>query len=263
MARSKKEVAKAKNTLPTTMSFEDDADKGFEQTDASDYAIPFLVCLQKLSPVCDEDSPNYVEGAKPGQLYNTVNGKRIPARSEDGEFVRVIPVAYMRQFIEWKPRGEGVGFVAVHDVAEGEKLLTECVRDEKNRDITPDGNHLVDTRQHYVLLEDTETGEWNPIIIGMSSTQVKVSRKWMTQMKEIKLNGKNGKFTPPMFSHYYHISTLLEQNDKGSWRSFKITMGGMINDELAPVYEQAKAFRDMVVAGETKAAYSSAEGEAM
>lgn len=254
---SRKAVAKAKSNLPAVSMYEDDAGGGFEETSAADYAIPFLVALQKLSPVCDEDNAKHVDGAKPGQLFNTVTEQRFPAKHEDGEFVNVIPCAYQRQFVEWKLRENGGGFVGVHSVAEGEALLSASQKDDKNRDILPNGNQLADTRQHYILAFNPEVNDWEPVILGMTSTQVKVSRKWMTVMKNLKMDGANGRFTPPMYSHIYQLSTILESNDQGSWRSFVIGNPMPIEDDMADVYHKAKDFKDMVMGGEVRAAYES------
>ena len=39
----------------------------------------------------------------------------------------------------------------------------------------------------------------------MKSTQLKVSRKWNSMMMGIKMQGKNGLFTPPTYSHIYKL----------------------------------------------------------
>ena len=41
---------------------------------ADDQALPFLKVLSQLSPQCNKTSNNYVEGAEPGMIYNTVSG---------------------------------------------------------------------------------------------------------------------------------------------------------------------------------------------
>ena len=119
-----KGMAPKQNTAMAAMAedFAADADAGFENTSAADYAIPFLIVLQKGSPVCDEDHAKFTKGAKQGQLMNSVTEQRFDARMEDKESVLLIPCAYMRQFIEWKRRDDGGGFVGVHDVAAGEAL---------------------------------------------------------------------------------------------------------------------------------------------
>ena len=51
----------------------------------------------------------------------------------------------------------------------------------------------------------------------MKATQLKVSRKWNSMMMGIKIQGKNGLFTPPTYSHIYNLKTVQMSNDKGTW----------------------------------------------
>lgn len=262
MAARKKAMAKRNKTEMATTQYEADADQGFEDMTADDFAIPFLVILQKGSPVCDEDDPKYTKGARAGQIMNSVTEQRFEAKVEEGDSVLIIPCAYIRQFIEWGKREDGGGFKGVHDLVAGEELLATCVRDEKNRDVTPSGNQLVDTRQWYVLMFNPDTDEWEPIILALSSTQVKKSKKWMTQMKNLKLDGSHGKFTPPMFSHVYELSTIAESNDQGTWRGISIGAPVPLAADQDGIYQRGKEFRDMVTSGGARAAYESNE-EAM
>ena len=79
---------------------------------ADDLALPFLKVLSQLSPQCNKTSNNYVEGAEPGMIYNTVSGTLF-----DGEQgIDIIPCPYQREFREWGERGKGSGApVAGHD----------------------------------------------------------------------------------------------------------------------------------------------------
>ena len=49
----------------------------------------------------------------------------------------------------------------------------------------------------------------------MKATQLKVSRKWNSMMMGIKMQGKNGLFTPPTYSHIYSLKPVQMSNDKG------------------------------------------------
>ena len=96
--------------------------------------------------------------------------------------------------------------------------------DEKKRRVMPNGNHLVDTRVHYALL--VANGEAEPVVFTMTSTQIKKSRKWMTVMRQLRMERPDGSFfNPPMFSHQYNLTTVPESNDQGAWMGWKITTG--------------------------------------
>lgn len=221
--------------------FTADAGAGFEEADASAYAIPFLMILQSGSPQCKKSDGAYIKGAEEGMFFNSVTQEVFSG--EDG--IVVIPCHYSNRFIEWKPRESGGGFVAEH--LPGEAPATE--KDDKNRDILPNGNILVDTRNHYVLLLDKE-GNVSPALITMSSTQLKKSRQWMSKMQGIKIKGPNGIQTAPMASRMYRLTTTPENNDKGSWFGFRIELEGIVQDPA--VYKAAMEFRDAVKSGAAK-----------
>lgn len=225
-----------------------DAGGGFEDADKDSYAIPALSIIQKGSPQVDKDHANYkpVPGADVGHLINTVTEEII--NGEKG--LLVIPCHYLHNFTAWKPRNEGGGIAGTYDVAEGTELLKKCTRDEKNRDVLPDGNHLVDTRTHYVLaLRDD--GSVFPALIRMSSTQIKKSKKWMSNMQDVKIKREDGTvFTAPMWAKTYRLTTVAESNAEGTWRGWVIVREG--DCPSAELYAQAKAFRDAVRSGKVK-----------
>jgi len=98
---AKNEIVEKKSTEVALMSsFEDDASGGFDNMNQDDFALPFLRLLTNVSPEIGE-----VEGAMPGMIYNTVTGQLYDGKKG----ITVIPCAYVRQYIEWAPRGSGSG----------------------------------------------------------------------------------------------------------------------------------------------------------
>ena len=55
--------------------FGDDAAKGFENMTQDDMALPFVRILGQLSPQVTDGDAKYIEGAKPGMIYNTVTSE--------------------------------------------------------------------------------------------------------------------------------------------------------------------------------------------
>lgn len=227
--------------LDPVQMFAEDAGQGFEKTQMDDYVVPFITILQKMSPQCDEDSPLFIEGAKPGLFYNTANQKLF-------ETLKVVPCSYQRMFAEWVPRDSGGGFRGHHLPMSDEVLRAEKNRDERGKFQTGRGTYLSDTRYHFVILLTNNQVE--RAVIAMASTQIKKSRLWMTAMRDILLDGPGGKkFTPPMFSHIYTLSTISESNDQGTWKGFKIEIDRALTKAEASVYQAAKLFRQEVEAG--------------
>lgn len=234
-------VAETANTAVALQDqFLSDGSGGFEEADAQSYAIPFLVILQSGSPQCKRSDGAYVEGAQEGDLFNTVTNQLY----KNG--VVVIPCHYSQRYIEWKLREKGGGFVRELDPSDPE--VQNVTRDDKGRNITPAGTQLVDTRNHYVMIFG-EDGSLTPAILSMTSTQLKKSRQWMSQMQGTKMkNPATGMFeTAPMYSRKYKLTTVPESNDKGSWFGFKVELIGVVDD--LGMYSAAKAFHQSIRQG--------------
>ena len=239
---TKKEGALAVNI------FEADANKGSQNISQEDLALPFLKVLGQLSPEVNKRDGKYVEGAEPGKIINTVSNELYMS-------INVLPVFYKRQYIEWQDRGASTGApVAIHEA--DSDILSQTTRGKDYKDRLPNGNYLDNTASHFVLV----LGD-NPstALISMKSTQLKVSRKWNSLMMGIKLQGKNGLFTPPTYSHIYNLSTVQMSNDKGTWFGWEVEKMGPVED--AGVYEMAKSFAMSVGKGEVEVKHGSDESK--
>jgi hypothetical protein len=64
------------------------------------------------------------------------------------------------------------------------------------------------------------------------------------------MNGKNGPYTPPMYSQIYRLTTVPESNDKGKWFGWEIERVGPV--DRADIYQAAKNFAQQINAGEVK-----------
>ena len=242
------EVAEKKpNGVAVAASFEADAQVGFEQMGQDDLALPFLKILTNMSPEIGE-----VDGASPGMLYNSVTGEMFSGA--DG--VVVIPCAYVRQYIEWAPRGSGSGApIAIHSATSD--ILSKTHREPgESKDFLDNGNYIENTANHYVQVID-KNGVPSPALIVMKSTQLKKSRKWNSMMMSVKLQGANGLYTPPMFSQQYRLTVVSESNDRGKWHGWEIERIGSV--ESAEVYQTAKLFSESIQAGQVNVKHENDE----
>ena len=239
--RNMNQVAeKEKSDVALTSMFEQDQAGGMDQMGQGDFAMPFLRVLGQLSPEVNERDAKYVSGAKAGMIFNTVT-----KQAYDGvEGVNVIPCGYKREYVEWSDRGEGTSApVAIHSVASG--IINDATRGADYKDRLPNGNYLENTASYFVMLPDMQQA-----LITMKSTQLKVSRSWNSMMNSIKLQGKNGLFTPAAYSHVYKLSTVQQSNDKGTWFGWNIEKVGPVQDKN--LYEAAKQFASSVSNVEVK-----------
>ena len=241
------EVAKKKANAVAAVNFEADAGQGLNMTQ-EDLALPFLKVLGQLSPECNKRDAKHVEGAEPGMIINTVTNEIY-----DGvKGIDVVPVHYKRQYIEWQDRGESQG--APVKIYEAGDDLPSTTRDKFNKDRLANGNYLENTASHFVL---TVGDNPSTALISMKSTQLKVSRKWNSMMMGIKMQGKNGLFTPPTYSHIYKLSTVQMSNDKGTWFGWDVSKVGPVSDK--GIYDMSKSFAESVGKGEIQAKHGSEE----
>ena len=234
------QVATKKEGALATFDMEADANKGAQNISQEDLALPFLKILGQLSPEVNKTHGKYVEGAEPGKIINTVT-------NELYDKISVVPCHYKRQYIEWQDRGASSGApVAIHDA--DSDIVSQTTRDKSYKDRLPNGNYLENTANHFVLVvgKNPETA-----LISMKSTQLKVSRKWNSMMMGIKLQGKNGLFTPPTYSHIYNLSTVQMSNDKGTWFGWDVAKAGPVEDKS--IYDMAKSFAESVNKGDVQA----------
>lgn len=213
---------------------------GFENMGADDLSIPFISLLQSGSPQCKRKGGEYIEGAEEGMFFNTVTGEIL------GDEIYVIPCAYEKSYVEWRPRETGGGFVFKHSNPE---ILKETSLDDKHQNVLQNGNIIVTTAYHYCL-RVRDDGTTEPAVISLTSTQLKKSRKWNSQQKALKIQTKNGPVTPPMWSHIYKVTSMHEENDKGSWYLWNFSDPKIIQE--AGLYKMAKDFHNDVVQGSVK-----------
>ena len=240
------QIANKKEGALATNLFEADANQGAQNISQEDLALPFLKILGQLSPEVNKRDGKYVDGAEPGKIINTVTNKLYDS-------IDVIPCHYKRQYIEWQDRGQSTGApVAIHEA--DSDIISQTVRGKDYKDRLPNGNYLDNTANHFVIYLNTIP---TSALISMKSTQLKVSRKWNSMMMGLKMQGKNGLFTPPTYSHVYKLKTVQMSNDKGTWFGWDVSKVGPVTDK--PLYDMAKNFAISVGKGEVEAKHGTEE----
>ena len=78
-------------------------------------------------------------------------------------------------------------------------------------------------------------------------------------MKSIKLEGKNGLFTPASYSHVYNLKTVEQSNDKGTWYGWTVSKVGPVQDKT--LYASAKSFAESCRNGDVKTKHSEGESK--
>lgn len=259
MATAKKEggkdVAKAEeqNTaLAEAGMYEQYAGAGFENQTSDDYTIPFLHILQALSPQIEEN-----EALRQGMIINTVTGEVFEGKNG----IAFVPAITQHVFVEWKPREQGGGFVAVHEV--NSDLVQQIVKSQEfGSYTTPDGNDLIETFYVYGVQVDDEGNPFEAVI-AFTSSKIKKYKGWMTKAKTIQIGLPDGRRIPaPLFAHRYRLKTVGEKNTKGSFHNWDITFDGSNAIECRlppndPIFLAAVSVKSMIESGTARAAHES------
>ena len=212
--------------------YEGDAHAGFENVKTSSLGLPILKLLQNGSGEAQKRNHNYVEGAEPGMLLNTVTKKLY----NGAEGIEVIPCHYKLEYQEWADFGTGSG--RPENIFDANSDILSKTKNEMGKDRLENGNYILTVGQHYVLIRDGISTE--NALISMSSSQGKVSRKWNSMMMSITLDGKEGPYTPPSFSHKYRLTSVLNSGKGNQWYGYNVTKVGPVEEPA--LYERAKKF---------------------
>lgn len=236
---------------------------GFEGMDAESFAIPFIQVLQKMSPLVDEDDAKYIPGAKAGMFFNTVTQKLYDGKAG----ITIIPCAYKRSFIQWGGResAEG-GFKGELTVEQFNELALDDTKvkmlDGKPYVPNADGtihekknDYFADTRSHYVIVVDNETGEMGRAIMSLASSQIKASKMLCTSLQQRKIKDGQGNLrTPPMFANVVIATTVPMSNDQGTWSGLRFDIQGTVTD--AALFREAAEFYKDINAGAVQVDHS-------
>jgi hypothetical protein len=266
MAKKETGIVAAQSNLPAVgaMDFAADAGAGMEGAGQDAFAIPFLSVLQKSSPQVDEASGAAIENARPGMLFENVTGRLYSGK--DG--VVLVPCAYRREFLRWAARANGGGFkgaVSPEEMAEmrakGQVVDLDGRLYAPNQDgsVNPEkSDRFNDTRNHYVLILDGDSGAWTEALVSLTSTQIKKSKMLMSALAAVKLKNSGGvMYTPPTFANKVRLTTIGESNDKGTWFGVKFEIDGQV--DRPEIYAAAKAFHSSIAKGGVQVKYENDE----
>ncbi len=216
-----------------------------ENLGAEDLALPFLKIYSG-----QEDFE--IDGKK-GDLFNTVTNAVYPG----AEGVRVIFCAYQKRLIEWAPRGSGTG--APVNIFEPHEERPKTERDpDTNKDMVVggNGNYIEETHQHFCLVL-SDDGTADNVLVIMKGTQLKKSRKLNSMLTSQKMKGKDGVYTPARFCYVCNLKTVREENAKGNWHGFEVSIEGPVQE--ADLFQQAKSFHESITAGDINIKHESYE----
>jgi len=273
---AKKKAANGKAIVKKTAAgalakydYGDDAGAGYENTDQSDFAIPFISVLQTNSPECEKNHAKQVDGAEAGMLMNTVTKELF----DGGEGLVVIPCDTSHVFTEWVPRDEGggggAGFRGIHEIDSDIVKACKAAAAESGafgKLPTEDKTELVETFYIFgLLLDDVDATEPSAfVMIPFTSTKIKVYKGLLYRLRMFKGN-------PPLFANRVRLMSVPDSNKKGNFHNFKCEpavdndvgaslIPPVVDGEPNPLMVAAKQFQKQIRSGAARGAYESVEG---
>lgn len=193
---------------------------GRDNIGRDDVLIPRLCVAQKLSPQLNKKKEEYIEDLEEGDIFNSVTGEIY------GTAVTVIPLFFFKQFIEFKPKGEGGGLGGIvrmygpgelppaEDLAFGPNQTAPKCTEFKNR--------------MSLLLKDD--GSVEPIIVSFKSTGMKAARKWNFLIQEKPFAA---------YAFQYELSSVDQSKNGNDFKGLSVKRGDFTP---AAVYEKAKEY---------------------
>ena len=222
------------------------AGQGMDTVTANDLLIPRLLIAQKLSPQLKKRDPQFIKGAKEGDICDAALGLNF-------DEVDFLPVIFRKKWIEWAPRSSKKGIINIYD---DNRILAACTVDERGR--TKHGENLVVETAQFYGFRCMDDGDMVQSFIAMAATQLKKARRWMSMATSKKLTRPDGsKFTAPLWYTVYNLNGSSEENnDEGDWRGWVIEpdlpilewceKAGLKFEEIRP---EIIGFHDAVAAG--------------
>jgi hypothetical protein len=191
--------------------FEAKAGVGFEKVGARDILIPRLAIMQTLSPQLKRNKPQYIEGAKEGDIVD------VGVKDIIGDRLHYLLCHYSKVWIEWAPRDTGRGIVRIH---QDDRILAECGLNDRNQPITNEGNLVQETAQFFGFNLDREM---RASFLPMSSTQLKIARHWMTLATGEKLPRRDGSlYQAPIFYRSFELTTRDTTDGDNDWKLWNV-----------------------------------------
>ena len=211
MAEGSKAVSLVSETVPAHVK--DAKGLGNENVGSEHLQTPRVKLLQQMNDEVDEHSEAYIEGAKPGDLLNTLTDHIY------GKEIYVINVHFGEYWVVWRRRDKGGGLVSSCN------SLAEAIDAIDQQEGAPDDYETIQTHTHLLLRKDPETGkiEEYPFLMDFAASKLRVSKEWNTQLAQLSGN---------RFSALWKLTSIKTKNRAGqSFYNLSVKNQGLAIEE--------------------------------
>lgn len=202
--------------------------RGNENTTTDDLIIPRIGLIQDISPQLKASQPEYVEGAKAGDMFNTVSGELY------GNEITFIPCYFRKEYVVWKNREAGGGFCGAFPTEAEALEVAEQLGTEPFGKKKEPMHEVLDTAQHFGFIVHDD-GSTEDVVLSLSKSGMKLSRQMLTMAKMA-----GGDY----FASAYKLTSYETENSTGDmfWAT-KAQRLGWVNEEM---YQHGEKIYDAV-----------------
>lgn len=181
--------------------------------------MPLLRIIQDNSPEVKKSHKDYatrhIEGAEAGMILLSSTGDVMK------EAV-IVPLAQKTIYAEWRPKGEGGGFIGHHELTVVADPAYKKGDHKSPYNEFLGTNELIFTMYYFVLVLVGD--EWKKAVIALKKTELKHGRALQDMIRRFSYpdDKKYEGVKPFMFSRTFTLSTEVDSNDEGSWFNWSI-----------------------------------------
>jgi hypothetical protein len=243
--------------------FGNDAGAGLQNVTADEMRLPWLTLLQSNSPqVSKPEDQGGVPGARAGMIYNALTGDLY-----DGKVgLVIVPVVRDQKYIEYVPRDEGGGLVAIYEPDEPLVLRLRAEHGKFGKLPTEDGNEVVQTFSLGVIAVPEGRAPFGAMV-GFKSKGIQAYQGLVQRALDCRYQTANGPVCPPLWAHRWRLRAVWEENKKGQYYKWNLTLDGRdddgkesfprsLNKRGSELYEQGTALYQAWTGGTVRADYS-------
>lgn len=214
---------------------------GNEGVGQDDLLIPRLAIAQEgMSPQLKKHNENFIPGLEAGDLFNTVTGEVY------GNSVKIVPLFFFKNFIEFVPMNQGGGVVAMYDRVDqvpADKL--RFGKDAQNATVPP----VVTEFKNRMCLLLQEGQKPQAIVVSFKSSGLKAAKKWNSLIMATNL---------PAFARSYDLKVVTKVKGQQSWFILDVQPGEFVPEVF---FNQAQEYFDSLQKGGYKVDTTGIEQE--
>lgn len=192
-----------------------------EAMDKDELLLPRIDVAQALSPQLDESEPNYIEGLKLGDLFNTATGEIY------GRTLNFVAAQYTKEFLVFQDRAMGGGF--------GGSYATEDLAMAAIDNLEGEGWEPILALSNLVLILNDDGSVKEMAYMSCTKTKIKAAKKMNTYLKMVRA---------PRYASVFSLSSSKEEGPKGTYFSFAINSKGWLKNR--ETFEQAKLVHEQM-----------------